>query len=67
MLQSLRHGWDDPSVPQQLLLYRRMILDKTERLDQRLTLAPSALPIGGIVCSALSGDGALWFARMSPR
>ncbi len=62
MLQSLRHGWDDPSVPQQLLLYRRMVLDKTERLDQRLTLAPSALPIGGIVCSALSGDGTLWFA-----
>ena len=62
MQQSYRFDWEDPVVPEQLRLYRRMILMQCEPLDERLTMAPSVLPLGQITCSALAGDGTLWFA-----
>ncbi|MBQ4047018.1 MAG: hypothetical protein IJC93_01440 [Clostridia bacterium] len=62
MQQSYRLDWEDPVIPEQLRLYRRMILTSCEPIDERLTMAPSALPLGRITCSALAGDGTLWFA-----
>ena len=63
MLQSLRHEWNDPLIPEQLRLYRSMVLDKTEPLDRRLTMAPSSLPLGRITCSVATFGGTLWFAN----
>ncbi|MDR1628865.1 MAG: hypothetical protein LBS36_01425 [Oscillospiraceae bacterium] len=58
----LKFPFSAAEVPEQLKLYKNMIVDEIIMPDYRLVLAPSAIPLGGIRIAALDGGHMLWFA-----
>ncbi len=59
----IKYTMSDAAIPEQLRLYKSMIIDEEEMPDYRLTLIPSRVPLGAIKISVLDSENKLWYSK----